>query len=334
MSTGRAVIVVNPRAGAGSASVDRLSRRLAQRLAGRGIAAHSIALTEPNAGQRPGSDRPDGDRPGAGQPGQDWQQHLAASLAAGAEQVFVLGGDGSVRAVADLLFRLGHNLDRPLGIVPLGTANLLARDLGLPLDPEAALTALLHGVRHPIDCARVNGELFLCASMLGLTTTLAQAREAARGTGLLALGPRLVRKTAAMLRRYPYWEVRLDLDGHPLTLRTRTLLITNNPLQPQPSLYPQRSGLQHGVLGLYGVREGPLWELPRLVLRLLNGTWPEDPRIFRHQVARLQIHGRRGRPISVLNDGERMRLSLPLRYELLPRALCMLAPDASHAERA
>jgi diacylglycerol kinase family enzyme len=102
----RAVIIVNPRAGAGASGADRLSRRLAQRLAGRGIGAHSIALAGSGAG--------------------DWQQRLAASLDAGAGQVFVLGGDGTVLAVASLLFRLGRNLDRPLGIVPLGIANLLA----------------------------------------------------------------------------------------------------------------------------------------------------------------------------------------------------------------
>lgn len=299
----RSVIISNPRSGPGPRG-EPLATTLARVLSERGDSPREIAF-----------------EPGGRDPAR-WRRQLDDALAGGAERVFVLGGDGTVLAVAAAL--LGG--DVPLGIVPLGTANLLARDLAIPLDPLRAIAALVDGEVRRIDVARVNGHPFLCASMLGIATALALARERARGGGALAVAWRVLRKALAMLRRYPYRRVRLELDGTAVTLRTRTMVITNNPVAPEPALYPRRPRLDDGTLGVYGVCEGPVWELPRLALRLVNGTWPDDPLIFHHLANRVAIHGRRRWRVTVLTDGERVRLRLPLRYEVLPAALPVLAP--------
>jgi diacylglycerol kinase family enzyme len=110
------------------------------------------------------------------------------------------------------------------------------------------------------------------------------------------------------------------------------MVIANNPFLPEAGLYPRRGRLDGGLLGIYGVREGPVWELPRVVLRLLNGTWHDEPRIFHHDAARLTVQAPptrgEGKRITVLNDGERLRLTPPLCYEVLPRALPVLIPAA------
>ncbi|MBK1701480.1 diacylglycerol/lipid kinase family protein [Thiococcus pfennigii] len=301
----RAIIVFNPRSGSAAAQGDDLPRRLAARLAERGATATSIPF---DMGRR---------RPGT------WRRRLEAGLAEGAEQVFCLGGDGTILAVAEAL--IGRPV--PLGIVPLGTANLLARDLGIPLEPAAAIEALVDAPTRTIDVGRVNGAHFLCASMLGMSTALSRTREAARGVGPLRLWGRLVRKGLWMLGRYPYRRVTLDLDGRSRTLLTRALVVTNNPLAPEPGLYPRRPRLDLGLLGVYGVHKGPLRELPRLALRVLNGTWTEDPRIFHHVLAQARLGERRRSRVTLMNDGERLRLTLPLHYEVLPGALAVLAPD-------
>jgi hypothetical protein len=120
--------------------------------------------------------------------------------------------------------------DAVLGIVPIGTANLMARDLEIPLDPMLALDTLLEARPRRIDVGRVNSELFLCASMLGMAMTLARVRESGRGEGALRLWPRLLGKALRMLWRYPHRRIILQVDGRVLTLRSRTLVITNNPL--------------------------------------------------------------------------------------------------------
>jgi diacylglycerol kinase family enzyme len=243
-------------------------------------------------------------------------------LDAGADRVYVLGGDGTVRAVAELL--LGR--DVPLGIVPAGTANLLARDLGLPPEPEQAIEALATAqVRH-IDVARCNGKIFLCAAMFGMSTDLARAREAARGVGAWRMLPQLLRRAWWVLRRYPFHRVRLYLDDEPVALTTRALMVTNNPLAPRPGLYPPRASLDSAQFGVYGVREGPLYDLPRLAVALLAGTWTEEPRLFHRVCRRLRIEAIYPRRTVALLDGEHERLRPPLIFDLLPAALPVLAP--------
>lgn len=306
----QAVIVVNHRAGAGAERVDALAARLAERLEATGWGPSTLAF-----GSRHDDARP-------------WPQRLQAALAAGGERVFVLGGDGTVLTVAAQL--LGR--ETPLGIIPLGTANLLARDLGIPMQPDAAIDLLTKSPHlSSIDVGEVNGQPFLCASMIGLTTALGRTREAVRGRGPVQAALRFARKALLLLWRYPYHRMRIRLERQRLKVETRALIITNNPIRPLVRPYPSRERLDTGLLGLYGVRQGPLWDLPRLALRLMQGDWSDDPRIFHQQAPALCIETRHERELSVMNDGERMRLKTPLRYRIRPAALRVLQPR-EHAE--
>src|SRR5690348_8996120 len=87
-----------------------------------------------------------------------------AAVTAGADLVIACGGDGTVTACADGIVGTGV----PMAIVPIGTGNLLARNLGLPMGADEALAVALDGVRQPIDAGRVNGELFVVMAGLGL----------------------------------------------------------------------------------------------------------------------------------------------------------------------
>lgn len=304
----QAVIVVNHRAGAGVEQVEPLADQLVERLRDQGR-----RVREPIALQS------DGDEPAA------WTHRLQQALADDCDRVFVLGGDGTVLAVAAQL------LERkiPLGIIPLGTANLLARDLGIPLQPHEAIERLTDAAvtrEADIDVGFVNDQPFLCASMIGLTNALARTREAVRGSGLLRVAARMARATARLLARYPYRRLRITADDQQLKVKTRAIMITNNPIRSVVRPYPSRERLDTGQLGLYGVCQGPLWELPRLGLRLLQGDWADDPRIFFQHSASLLIETRHQHRMTVMNDGERLRLKTPLAYQIRPAALRVLRP--------
>ena len=86
------------------------------------------------------------------------------------------GGDGSVRTVASVL----AGTDVPLGILPLGTFNHFARDLGLPLDPSQAVAVLAFGALRSVDLGSMNGEIFLNNSSIGLYPFLVLERERQR----------------------------------------------------------------------------------------------------------------------------------------------------------
>jgi diacylglycerol kinase family enzyme len=76
-----------------------------------------------------------------------------AAVSAGVELVLACGGDGTVTACADGIVGTGV----PMAIVPMGTGNLLSRNLGMPMGPDEALVVALGGVRQPIDAGWVNG---------------------------------------------------------------------------------------------------------------------------------------------------------------------------------
>ncbi|NBC49005.1 MAG: hypothetical protein GVY22_13690 [Gammaproteobacteria bacterium] len=307
-----AVIVVNRRAGAGASEVEVLSQRLSERLQECGVTTELIRFAE----QTPGV--------------LSWRGALDRALVEGTGRVYVLGGDGTVLAVAARLV----GKPTPLAIIPLGTANLLARDLRVPLQPEQAvdtLAELTDDAVQSIDVGRVNGHLFLCASMIGLTTRLARTREAVRGRGLLRLVLRFISKGIWLLRRYPYRRLHLFTNGQPIKVKTRALVITNNPVGEAMRPYPSRARLDTGLLGIYGIHKGPLHELPRLAFRLLWGRWADDPRFFHYQSEAIRIETGRERKLTVMNDGERLRIRSPLQYDSLPAALQVVAPPAGAA---
>ena len=100
---------------------------------------------------------------------------MKRALEEGAELVFAWGGDGTVQRCIDVLAGTGT----PLAIVPAGTANLLATNLGIPTDIEAAVEIGLHGARRAIDVGRMNGERF--GVMAGAGFDAAMIRDADGG---------------------------------------------------------------------------------------------------------------------------------------------------------
>lgn len=91
------------------------------------------------------------------------------------EEVWVGGGDGTLRTAATFLRKSGGIL----GVLPLGTMNLLARDLGIPLELEDAVATLIQAPAEPIDVGLINGQPFLNKSALGLYPEMIIDRERA-----------------------------------------------------------------------------------------------------------------------------------------------------------
>ncbi|MFB7248480.1 diacylglycerol kinase [Streptomyces populi] len=156
--------------------------------------------------------------PGAGQ--------AARAVREGAALVVVCGGDGTVRTVADVLAGSGV----PLAVVPCGTGNLLARNLGLPLSPVAALEAALGGGPHRLDLAAVEGDglkatRFTAMAGAGLDAAMMEHTDP---RAKAALGWPAYALAGIGTLRTPRMRVTIRLDGSPAFRRTARMVLVAN----------------------------------------------------------------------------------------------------------
>ena len=238
-----------------------------------------------------------------------------------AEIVVVGGGDGTLHSAVKLALPTG----KPLGVIPLGTLNLLARDLHVPLELEAAAEALAAGRVRVIDVAEVNGEPYTNSSILGFYPQVVQERERQRKQHRLLKWPGAALAMAKTLYRLPLLDVRLDWGEGPKRMRTPILVVSNNVYDDGFGLVLTRQSLDAGKLGVYVARERNAFAMLRLMGRLVAGSWKQDEALDTYAVTSLTVHSRRHR-LKMVNDGEIQKLHAPLHYRIRPGALKVLAP--------
>jgi len=236
------------------------------------------------------------------------------------DAVVVGGGDGTILAA------VSHGLgnERPLGILPLGTLNLFARDIGLPLDPVAAAVAVAAAAPAAIDLADLNGRPFAIWAALGLHPWVVRRRDHLQRRGWRKTLAMLVAVLRGLLRFVPVTlTLRLD-DGAPRVLRTPLLVICNNSWREEiPPL--SRDTLDRGRLEVLAADCPNRLALMWLAVETLCGRWRTSPRLRRFSVREARIEPARRR-VMVSLDGEIAVLQAPLRFQVHPRALRVLIP--------
>lgn len=235
--------------------------------------------------------------------------------------IIVGGGDGTVRSAATIL----KDSRIALGILPLGTLNRLARDLGIPLALEAAASALAAGTIRQIDMAELNGRPFLCNSLLGLPPIYSRHRQRQRGLPLRRRLRGYARALRQILRTRRKLTITLDDGKKRVRRRAISVAVSNNPYADSAGLIPQRPRLDGGELGIYIASHDSGWALALAFLRAMSGKWRSDPKLDATTALKIDIHTRR-LSLRVANDGEVEIVQTPLRYRTLPGALRVLAP--------
>ncbi len=248
---------------------------------------------------------------------------LAQARACGADHIVVAGGDGTIACAAKILAGSGTELR----IVPAGTMNLLARDLRIPAgDAPAAIAILRDGAPRDIDAAELNGEVFLCAAMLGTPAQLGHHREEARRRGNgLAGWLYFARAFLRAVRRHRALTLRVTVAGKTQILRTPSLTITVNALNDETGQIFARDRLDGGMLCVYAVRHRSAMDLLRLLFNTLRGRIASDPSVtvLRGPTVRIETSTA---ALRVLIDGEERLLHTPLQARIMPRALRVIAP--------
>jgi diacylglycerol kinase family enzyme len=239
----------------------------------------------------------------------------------------IAGGDGSVNTAARAA--LAHGC--PLGVIPQGTFNYLARDHGIPLDTDAAAAALLRARSRPVPVGTVNGEVFLVNASLGLYPRLLQDREAFKAR----LGRHRWVAVLAGLATLVQWRRQLaldiELDGQRRAVATSTLFVGNNRLQVEQVgldddvTEPMRAGRLAGVV----IRPIGLVATLGLVLRGALGRLGDADPVDSFSFERLDVRVRGQRRIKIAFDGEVRRMAPPLHFSVAPDALRLMVPVAA-----
>ncbi|MEI6557527.1 MAG: diacylglycerol kinase family protein [Rhodospirillaceae bacterium] len=255
-------------------------------------------------------------------PGPAVEAAIRTAVASDAEAVIIGGGDGTVATAAGLLLGTG----KALGLLPLGTMNLLARDLGMPADWRAAVAVLAAGVRRPIDIGEVNGRVFLNNSVIGLYPTLVRARERQRGVPGWRKWPAMASAVLKALRYYNLIEVEVDLGHGPRLIRTPALAVVNNVYRDPAATFLNRPTLDGGQLAVYVAQHQTRLGLVRLMAGLALGGWQSNAELDSLTMTDLTVTSHARRRLKVAIDGEVTRLTPPLVYRIRPKALSVLVP--------
>lgn len=241
------------------------------------------------------------------------------------------GGDGTLNAVA----AQACAQRRPFGVIPLGTFNYFARELGIPLDPAAAARALIDGHLRPVTVGEVNGRIFLINASIGLYRRLIERREVDKRrfgrNRLVALASGLV----TLLRAHPPYRLRLAIDGAETTLSTLTVFFGRNALQLAQRGLDEAACVARGELAVLALREVSRAERLALALRGAMARLETAEDLRQHCALDVTVErlDARVRDIRVAIDGELIDCRLPLRVRAVPDALQVIVPAVPEPPR-
>jgi diacylglycerol kinase family enzyme len=249
----------------------------------------------------------------------------AREAAGGYDAVVAAGGDGTVSSVAAGL--VGG--DTPLGVLPEGTLNHFARDLGVPFEVEGAARIIADGHVREVDVGELNGRTFLNNSSVGAYPLAVAERERLQDEHGHGKWVAMARASLRVLRRLPVMTVQLSVDGALEHVRTPLVFVGNNEYEVQGFPPGGRHALDDGVLCVYTARAESrvhvLWLALRALFGRLEGADGFDARTCAGEV---EVSTGHARTLRVALDGEVQRMRAPLRYRVRPRALRVLAPPS------
>jgi len=247
------------------------------------------------------------------------------AVGGGAELVLVAGGDGTANEAAWSL--AGTSV--ALGLVPVGSGNGLARNLGIPLDARRALPLLARGMRRRIDVGFVNERPFLNAAGAGFDAAIAMAfHERGRRGGRRGILP-YVLLGGRLIFGYRCERFELVAEGQRFEGPALVVAFLNGAQYGAGAMMAPGARLDDGLLDVVVIQDAPHLEL------LLNA-----PRLFLGSIGRFRGYRRftassavlsGGGPLVHHRDGEPEAAQTPLRFRVEHQALTVLAPTPSRA---
>jgi diacylglycerol kinase family enzyme len=252
---------------------------------------------------------------------------LAESIAARwgrgeCDAIVVAGGDGTISCAAGAAVESGA----VLGVLPMGTFNHFAKDLGIPGDLRGAAAALAVATVEEVDVAEVNGRVFVNNAALGVYPEMVETRDdirERRGWGKIRAVPVAMVRT---LRRMPSHNLVITADDTPrLAVSTSFVFVGNGLFDEGGGGVGSRPSLTTARLGFYVIKTTSRWRLFRDAVRARLGGLGAARQIDRRSATGLIIESDES-SVSIALDGEPLTLDSPLQFRARPGALRVLRP--------
>lgn len=235
----------------------------------------------------------------------------------GFDLVVVGGGDGTVNAAARGIVETG----RPMGILPMGTANDLARTLSIPLGLGDAARVIADGHTRRIDVGEVNGHLFFNVASIGLAADLARrlTPTVKRQWGRLAYA---VTALQTLLSARPFSATIVTKEGE-TKVKTLQIAVGNGRHYGGGTVIEASATIDDGHLDLYSLEVSSVWKLALMLpafRRGSHGLWQE---VRTHRCVEFEVRTRKPRPVNT--DGDLVTFT-PAYFSIRPSALAVYAP--------
>ena len=253
--------------------------------------------------------------------GGDCEVRCKAIAERGDPLLIVGGGDGTISAAASALV----GTKTKLGILPLGTLNHFARDLGIPPEIGEAAKLIASAPERRVDVAEMNGRIFINNSAIGLYPLMIVDRDAQRKR--LGRSKRLAMLVASLrtLMRFNHQRLTLTVNDEQARVETPLLFVGNNDYRLDIAAPGQRERLDDGELCVLVMRKNTRPGLIAASIRALLGRARLDDTVRVEGVERLRVDSRRSQ-LAVSLDGEVVSSAPPLDYKIRKRALRVIAP--------
>jgi len=234
--------------------------------------------------------------------------------------IVICGGDGTVSSGAMAVMESGL----PMGILPLGTANDLARTLGIPPDLDAAADLIIGGYERRIDLGSVNGHAFFNVASIGLSTELAKGLrpELKRRWGRLGYAIAALR-TLARARPFTAWITENDRS---VKVKTFQVAVGNGRHYGGGNVVEASAAIDDGHLDLYSLEMRTVWTLALMLHSFRAGTHGAWSEVRTARGTQFEVRTRRPQPVNT--DGE-IVTATPATFRVHPEAIAVYAPPGT-----
>jgi len=245
----------------------------------------------------------------------------ASALAgkAGADCVVAVGGDGTINEIANGM----RDTDATLAILPMGTANVVARELGIPRDTEAVAKIIVRHHVRSMDVGIAGGRRFLLGAGAGFDAAVAHAVSERRGRSsnyLKWIGP-VVSKTLS----YSYPEIKVVVDGSEVSGTAQYAIVGNCRYSAGVFQATPRAKIDDGLLDICLMHDLNLMRLMALALQLRDGRFLERDDVTYLQGKLVELSPASDEPVPLQIDGDPAGY-LPGEFGIAEKALRVVVP--------